>query len=375
MSGLLSPAPDWTAHHRVHGHLPSAPSLVQRAEEAGLLGRGGGGFPVHRKLSVAARHPGGTVICNWSEGEPAIGKDAALLRVAPHLVLDGAVLSAEAVRARRLVVAVHEGPPARRVREVLDERPDGRGFEVLEVPDRYVAGEASALVHQLKGGPALPRQHRRRLAEGRRPHLIHNAETMACLALLARGGTANTTLVTIRGAVREAGVQEVELGTPVGEVLARAGGTTDGLQAVLVGGCSGRWLGTDTALTAPLEQPGLGAGLVVALGDADCGLAATAAAMRYLADQSARQCGPCLFGLPALAEDLTSLVSTHPDRGVVDRLARRAAAVRGRGACSHPDGAAGLVDSALEVFAEDVARHLAGQSCGRPPGTALGIPE
>jgi NADH:ubiquinone oxidoreductase subunit F (NADH-binding) len=86
--------------------------------------------------------------------------------------------------------------------------------------------------------------------------------------------------------------------------------------------------------------------------------------VKWMANESARQCGPCAFGLPAIAEDLYQLASNSRDpRGAHQRLVERCAVIEGRGACAHPDGVVRMVRSALEVFAGDVASHLGGVPC------------
>jgi NADH:ubiquinone oxidoreductase subunit F (NADH-binding) len=184
----------------------------------------------------------------------------------------------------------------------------------------------------------------------------------------------------VRGAVAQPSVVEVPVGATVEQALSGVGWLTEPVGAVLVGGCAGRWLPATTALAAPLSHAGmtaaggtLGAGIVIALPDQACGLDETARLARYLADQSAGQCGACLNGLPAIAGALTALATGKGDRSTVSRLHRWCSIVSGRGACSHPDGTTGLVASALEVFAEDVDRHLAGW-CGRPLRGVLALP-
>jgi NADH:ubiquinone oxidoreductase subunit F (NADH-binding) len=97
----------------------------------------------------------------------------------------------------------------------------------------------------------------------------------------------------------------------------------------------------------------------VALPADACGVIETARVARYLADESAGQCGPCVFGLDAIAGALESLARLERD-GRAD-LARWLEQVRGRGACRHPDGAARFVTSALTVFADEVDLHLRGR--------------
>jgi NADH:ubiquinone oxidoreductase subunit F (NADH-binding) len=103
--------------------------------------------------------------------------------------------------------------------------------------------------------------------------------------------------------------------------------------------------------------------VLVALPDAVCGLRETARVLGYLAGQSARQCGPCAFGLPAVAEDFAQLAEGRPSGDVLQRLERRLGVLPGRGACRHPDGAARLAASALTAFARDAQAHARHRPC------------
>jgi NADH:ubiquinone oxidoreductase subunit F (NADH-binding) len=171
--------------------------------------------------------------------------------------------------------------------------------------------------------------------------------------------------------VHRPGVHEAAYGTPIAALIAQAGGATEPLRAVLVGGYHGTWLpevalgaGLSTRALAPWGA-GPGAGIVVALGRSECGVAATARIAGYLAGESARQCGPCLNGLPALADVLLRLARGVPDRELPAQAAWLARMVERRGACHHPDGTARLVRSALVTFADDVAAHLSGRCVTR----------
>jgi NADH:ubiquinone oxidoreductase subunit F (NADH-binding) len=382
-------------HERLHGPLPlphgqgraqrdSARRLIELVERSRLTGRGGAGFPTGRKLrSVAEAKGRPVVVANGSEGEPASRKDQLLLSRSPHLVLDGISLAAFAVRADRAFLVVHqrqrrlgvslEAAAAARAAAGIDPIP----IEIVGIPDRYVASEQSAIVQYLNGGPSLPtfsppRTHERGF-DGR-PTLVNNVETLAHIALIARHGdrwfrsagvpgAAGTMLVTVSGAVTRPGIYEVQLGTPIGAALMMAGGVTERPQAILTGGYFGSWLPVELAWQLPLTHRdfksvggALGAGIIVVLPDTSCGLAETARVVRYLASESAGQCGPCVFGLPALADAVADLAydgEHRPTReaGMLIRL------VEGRGACKLPDGATQLVRSALETFADDAAWH------------------
>src|SRR5581483_1620392 len=161
-------------------------ALVRAVEAAGLSGRGGAGFPTWRKLSAVAARGGAVVVGNGAEGEPLSRKDETLMWLNPHLVIDGALLAAETVGASRVILTAARGTLAgAALRAALDERRAAAGVEVALVPDRFVAGEESALVHHLNGGEAKPTFTPPRPFErgvGGRPTLVQNVETLANLA-------------------------------------------------------------------------------------------------------------------------------------------------------------------------------------------------
>src|SRR5439155_8848885 len=147
------------------------------------------------------------------------------------------------------------------------------------------------------------------------------------------------------------------MGTTAGEVITLAGGPAARLQALLTGGYFGAWLPAETAWPAPLTHAGLravggslGAGIVVAWPAGACPLAETARVVRYLAEESAGQCGPCRFGLPALADALAALAFSGGREGAIDGIAALLPLVERRGACRHPDGVVQLVRSMIRVL-------------------------
>ena len=358
-------------HRHVYGTVDVDPhELIGAVERAGLRGCGGGGFPTAQKLSaVRAGGRRAVVVVNAAEGEPVADKDKVLLGHVPHLVLDGAVAAARAVRARTVFVCTHPTvlPTTERA---IAERDDGKiELRAVAVPERFVAGEETALVQYLNGGPALPTLTPPRPFErGVRglPTLVQNAETLAHVALIARHGAdwfrevgspeqPGTTLVTLSGAIRTPGVFEIPTGLPLSQLLADAGGVRGDLLAALVGGYFGAWIparAADVPLAdAALARYGaaLGARAIVVLPRGRSGIAATARILRELAEESAGQCGPCVYGLAAIADDFEGL-SRKDKRVDRKRLERRLAVIAGRGACRHPDGAVRLAASALQVF-------------------------
>ena len=394
---LSATAADLTTHQRRNGPLPwqgAAARLIGALEQAGLTGRGGAGFPVWRKLAAVAMQDRTVVIANGAEGEPASAKDRTLLIRGPHLVLDGLQLAAEAVGAADVYFYAGAGPAAHAVREALAERAaagwDRFRVTLVEAPDTFISGEESAVVAAVEGRPALPKDRLVRVTERGvrgRPTLVQNVETLAHLALIARhgpqwfrqrgtGDEPGTFLATIGGAVNAPGVYEGAYGIPLDALLAQAGGPSEPLRATLIGGYHGAWVPATERVRVSrqsLQPHGAtpGAGVIVALPMSDCGLSETARIVSYLAGQSARQCGPCLNGLPAMADALTWLAQGDNRPEVVGWLKRLTVLTDGRGACRHPDGTVRLVRSALRVFGDEVALHLSGRcSAATPPRRA-----
>jgi NADH:ubiquinone oxidoreductase subunit F (NADH-binding) len=400
---LLPPAgqgADLRAHLGLHGPVPyrgSGGALIGEVRAAGLTGRGGAAFPVHRKLeAVAAARPGRAVVVgNAAEGEPASHKDEALLLLAPHLILDGLQLAAEAVGAGRAVLYVRGDLRARaRLDDYFPERDacglDRLPVEVVWAPHRFLAGEESALASRVSGGPAVPQFTPPRVFErgvDGRPTLVQNVETLAHLALIARYGPSwfralgtpdepGSMLCTLRQASGSVDVAEAAIGTPLATLLDLSAVNGEAGGAVLVGGYHGAWLPAAQAAGLTLSNAQLrpagafaGAGVLAALPADRCGLLESARVARYLALESAGQCGPCLNGLPSIAAAMAELAGSRPHPRVLDDLSRWARLVEGRGACHHPDGTVRFLGSALRVFGPEIRLHQQGRcsaATGRP---------
>ncbi len=386
-------------HLAVHGPLGlehrrirrRQPTLIAQLEQAGLRGRGGAGFPTAAKMravTTSRRRP--VVVVNAAEGEPASLKDRTLTQTLPHLPLDGATLVADAIGASEVIVSVCESARASvaSMSEAIAERgSQGRHSartRLTTVPARYVAGQESALVNHLNGGPAIPTftppmPFQRGVA--RRPTLVSNAETLAHVALIARHGPSwfrqlgtpsqpGSTLLTLSGPVARPGVYEIEYGASLTSLIDAAGGTLARPRAVLLGGYGGTWIGEKHLHDLLLADEHLaahgattGAGVVLLLSENACPVAETVRVARWLAGQSAGQCGPCVHGLNALAVSLQEIAGGVAQSGPNQRIERLAALVHGRGACRHPDGAARLVLSAMQAFSSEFADHARHGPC------------
>jgi len=379
----------------------SRAGLIDLVTASGLRGRGGAAFPTVRKIeAVAGGRARPVVVANGAEGEPASDKDKALLRWVPHLVLDGVLLAATAVGATEAIVVIGEGSRNGRaaVEHALEERDAGAvdgdiRISLAAAPDRFVAGEETALINFLNGGPAKPLFVPPRPFErgvGRAPTLVQNVETLAHLALIARYGAEwfrelgsddepGSALVTLSGGVRKPGVYEVGLGTAFRDIVIGAGGLSEPVTALLVGGYFGGWIEARSALELSLLDAelaphgiGLGARAVVVLPQGACGVVETARVARYLAEESGGQCGPCVNGLSAIATALERIATGRPDRSP-EQILRWTSQVLGRGACRHPDGAVRFVESGLRVFAREFELHANSRRCSGDGRTVLPV--
>jgi NADH:ubiquinone oxidoreductase subunit F (NADH-binding) len=396
----LPAGPEPLAEHMARlGPLPSRrerKDVLPALEASELLGRGGGGFPVGRKWRSVAERSGGraVVLANGAEGEPLSAKDRAVMTLRPHAVLDGALLAADAVGADEVILYLGSAHRAARrsMTDALGQRVVPVPVRIVAAPDRYIAGEESAAVHFVNQGDARPtaspaRPYERGVAG--RPTLVQNVESLAYAGLIARfgpdwyrgesaAGPGGIGLMTLAG-VAHPGVREIELGTPLGQVISQSGARQGETRAVLLGGYFGRWVAMPDAWPTALEPAALraagltfGCGVVSVLGPDGCGVSQTSAILDYLAEQSAAQCGPCVFGLRAIADATARLASRSAASDDLVRIERWAGQLAGRGACRHPDGAAGLLQSALEAFGDEWNRHARSRTCsgGEPSARA-----
>ena len=321
--------------------------VLEELAASGLVGHGGAWFPVSTKWeSVAAgsrRRP--VVVANGAEGEPASGKDAFLLRHAPHLVLDGLSLAASTLKARRTIAYV----PATSIPNVsaaVAERSasglDPVAIEIFEAPDTYLAGQESAVVNVLGGRrDALPSfvglRSIRENGVGGRPTLVQNAETLAHVALVARFGAAwfravggpespGTMLLTVNRPGNRVVVEAV-LGSSLRQATGLRPEEISGARGILLGGYGGGWVSPGAFDELPVSEKAarrvgatLGAGVVAVLPRDVCPLAETAEVARYMEGQGAGQCGPCIEGLAELADDLERLAYGHRSAPSTERI-------------------------------------------------------
>jgi NADH:ubiquinone oxidoreductase subunit F (NADH-binding)/ferredoxin len=387
---------DRVQHLSVHGSMPSMTEseLLDLAELMGLRGRGGAGFPFYKKIKAvgeqALRRGTPTAIAvNGCEGEPACRKDAVILRRAPHLMLDGALLCAEILGARELVISVTRDSNEQSVRDALTERGlgDRRGRQlrarVVRMPERFVSGESSGIINAANGGLPLPPGQKTSASVagvGGVPTLFSNTETFTQLAIGARLGAIRfgstglpnepgTYMLTVSGSVAQQTVVETPAGVPMSYILQMCGGNYG--QGVLVGGYHGNWISPEVASLCTISRESLeahkatlGAGALLPLDPNLCPLGESLRVAQWLAAETAGQCGPCRLGLPRMAGMLQDVLNGG-GQAALEALRQTAVSVKGRGVCSHPDGSMRFVMSTINAFTDDLAAHVLGNGCGR----------
>lgn len=364
---------DRTAYEARGGYTTgsSGADLIAAVDAAGLRGRGGAAFPLARKLSAVAGQPGEHVlVVNGEEGEPASVKDRWLLRTRPHLVLDGTLRAASAIEAAAAYVYLSDAVAAESVRAALEEVGElPVPVHVRTVAHSYVAGEETAAVRAINGGPAKPADKPPRpFEEGVAgcPTLVSNVETIANLPRIATRDTEGpeTFLLTLSGDCPRPGLFEVPFGSRLGEVAETLGGLTGAPRGYLMGGYFSGLLnarGHDLLLdydAFAAEGSGLGCGAIVVLGQETCPVTAAARVLAYFDRNNAAQCGSCFNGTAAMSGVVSALAHGAAGEADVRRLRSWSENLPGRGACGTLDGATNVAATLLREFPDDVAAHV-----------------
>ena len=358
-------------------------TLTTLLADAGLTGRGGAAFSTARKVEAAHAH-GAHLVVNACDGELGATKDG---WVATHHLAELVEGAAAVASGAPTTYAAHRGShTAHRLRAA--------GLPVLEVPARYVSSEETSIISLAQGGLARPMTRRRPVlscpprTNGRRisPTVVLNAETVWRVGQVVRHGPEwfrsfgtfdepGPRLVSVsapnaRGVVVEAAAV-VQAGGGEQVTYRHTGGLPDGSPALLVGGLGGTFVapGDLTGLVwsdADLARVGArtGAGVVEVLDPAACPVEFVDRCLAWAAGESAGQCGPCMFGLPALAAEWHALA--EGDHTAYDRVVSRISLLPGRGACRFPDGVAGFAWSALRVFGPHLDAHRSGRCDAAP---------
>jgi NADH-quinone oxidoreductase subunit F len=344
-----------------------ADAVLDRIESAGLRGRGGASFPAAAKWRAVGQAPGDKiVVCNADESEPGTFKDRVLMEEDPFAVIEGMTLAAYVTGAERGFLYIRGEYPLAERRMIgaivaageaglLGDDVAGAGFafdvEVRRGAGAYICGEETSLFNSIEGlrgepraKPPFPTQ------EGLfgMPTVVNNVETLVAAVAIAMDEDGSTKLFPISGAVNEPGLYEAPLGVTVGGLIEAAGGAIGDIQAVLIGGAAGRFLGPGD-LDATLDHgtdPPLGSGAIVVF-DTDTDMEAIVDRIaRFFRDESCGKCVPCRVGTIRQVEALERLVGGGDERDTLDDLA---AVLRDASICGLGQLAAEAVQSALDL--------------------------
>ncbi len=388
----------WEAYRKATREL--APEVVLHTiSESGLRGRGGAGYPTGAKWRDCITQPDPVhyVVANGFEADPGAQLDRALMERDPHAVVEGTAIAAWVVGAENAIIAVSSAAPtaAERLRVAIEEAEDagyigrskdGRALEieVREVTGSFAVGEETVLLRALEGRRAQPDQrppYPSRSGLWGAPTVVNNVKTLAAVPWIvthgagayASLGTAEapgTTLVQLGGAVRQPGVVEVPMGTPVRELLDGAGGFVEGaLKAVLVGGPTGGFLPPEE-LDTPLTYEGLraagaagGSGTLLVLDETACLVDVAALMTRYLNDNACGKTIPCRIGTRRLAELGAGFCSGHVRPGDTQTLNDLAADIHDAALCGLEGDAANPLLSVMRYFAPEFEAHTVRGEC------------
>jgi NADH-quinone oxidoreductase subunit F len=318
---------------------PEAVLALLRA--SGLRGRGGAGFPTGTKWTTVARHACKTryVVCNAAEGEPGTFKDRYLLRRNPYAMIEGLLIAAHAVGARRLYIAAKASfvPELERIRAAIGEMRDliaDLSVNVVEGPEEYLFGEEKALLQVIEGEPPMPRSPDSPPYEvglfakpgSPNPAVVNNVETYSHVASILRHGvdawrqsgsadTPGTLLVTLSGDIARPGVYEVEAGVTMRHLLDEVGGGPRpgrSYKAVLSGVSTAPLLPEqlDTHVdfgSMQMVGAGLGSAGFMVVDDATSMPRVAQAIARFLYVESCNQCSACKAGLRTASRALDEL--------------------------------------------------------------------
>jgi NADH-quinone oxidoreductase subunit F len=370
--------------------------VIEEVRRSGLRGRGGAGFPTGVKWRTVREdpHPRAFLAVNAAEGEPGTFKDRWIIRMNPYQVLEGTAIAAHAVGAEHAYIGMKVGfeREIARLGQAMEEM-EARGMlgptpiQVVPGPDEYLFGEEKALLEVIEGNDPLPRivpPYMEGLFRGPgapNPTAVNNVETLANVPHIIRNGSdwfrsigsegsPGTMVFTLCGDIRHPGVYELPLGMPLRNlVYGIGGGPPEGreLKAVFPGASS--TILSPEQLDTPLDfdamravGSSLGSAGFAVYDDSVCIVRATLAFSRFLYIESCGQCPACKHGTREIT-GLLERIDAGQGSGIdVETILARAMTVTDAQRCALPTGETLLVQSAVQVFADEFAAHL-GRAC------------
>ncbi|MFZ7127243.1 MAG: NADH-ubiquinone oxidoreductase-F iron-sulfur binding region domain-containing protein [Desulfobacterales bacterium] len=377
--------------------------VVEEMVTSGLRGRGGAGFPTGLKWTTVAKAPGAEkyVICNADEGDPGAFMDRSVLESDPQRVLEGMAIAAYAVGATRGYVYVRAEYPlaVKRLRTAIAqaERMGLLGREIFNTPfnfdvkvrlgaGAFVCGEETALIASIEGRLGRPRPRPPYPAEfglWGRPTLINNVETFANVAPIIRKGGAwfagigtgkskGTKVFALAGRVRNTGLIEVPMGTPLREIVFDiGGGVPDGrrFKAVQTGGPSGGCI-PEQHLDMPVDYESLaqvgsimGSGGMIVMDDTSCMVDVAKFFIEFCMSESCGKCAPCRVGTAQIHNLLNRITRGEAKPADLTLLEELCDLVKHTSLCGLGQTSPNPVLSTLRYFRDEYIAHIEERRC------------
>ncbi|AGF48488.1 NADH dehydrogenase I subunit F [Candidatus Kinetoplastibacterium oncopeltii TCC290E] len=377
--------------------------VISEIKSSGLRGRGGAGFPTGLKWSfmTPSNHDQKYLVCNSDEGEPGTFKDRDILRFNPHIVIEGMIIAAYAMKIsvgynyihgeifdvyKRFEIAINEAREAGFLGENILNQDFSFQLYAAHGYGAYICGEETALLESLEGKKGQPRFKPPFPANNGlygKPTTINNTETFAAVPWIILNGSDKyleigkpnnngTKIFSISGDVKFPGNYEVPLGTPFLKILELAGGVRNGnrLKAVIPGGSSSPVLPADIIMNLDMDYDSLskagsmlGSGAIIVLDDTRCMVKSLLRLSYFYYEESCGQCTPCREGTGWLYRVLNRIENSKGNLEDIELLDSIANNIMGRTICALGDAAAMPVISFLKHFNPEFKHHIEHKSC------------
>lgn len=376
--------------------------IIEQIKQAGLRGRGGGGFPAAIKWATCRKHHGKRyVICNADEGDPGAYMDRSLLEGNPHSIIEGMLIGAYAVGSHEGYIYVrHEYPlavtnltkaleTARKI-GLLGTNILNSGFDfdiqISRGGGAFVCGESTALMASLEGKPGRPRaKYIHTVERGFRenPSLLNNVETWANVPLIIEKGpewysaigtehSKGTKIFSLVGKVVNTGLVEVPMGTSLRSIIFDIGGgipKNKQFKAVQTGGPSGGCI-PEKYLDLPVDFDELtkvgsmmGSGGMIVMDQDTCMVDVARYFVDFLVEESCGQCNPCREGLKQMLSILTRICDGQGQEGDIELLEELGTTLQNFSLCGLGTSAANPVLTTILYFREEYETHIRDKKC------------
>ena len=388
--------------------------IVNEISEAGLRGRGGGGFPTGTKWGQVLRQTETEkyVVCNGDEGDPGAFMDRSMMEGDPHRVLEGMIIAGIATNAHNGYIYVRAEYPLAVARlqtaieqakkyGLLGENILNSNFDfdikISQGAGAFVCGEGSALTASIEGNRGMPRVKPPRTTEQglfNKPTVLNNVETYCNVAPIITKGSAwyktigpdnnhGTKAFALTGNVNNTGLIEVPMGTTLREVIYDIGGGVKGgeFKAVQIGGPSGGCLcitPTENHLDMHLDFDSLqkvgamiGSGGLVVMNDKSCMVEVARFFMNFTQNESCGKCVPCREGTKRMLELLTDIVEGRGTMEHIQLLEDLSDTISETALCGLGKSAPSPVSSTLKYFREEYLAHVVDKKCPAGQCSAL----